>query len=609
MTAAYRRDAGWRRGGVPSADSGGARSRGRLPALALALALAFVLAVMAPAAARGAERILAYDTVVDVRADATLEITERIQVRAEGNQIRRGIYRDFPTRYRDRYGNRVAAGFEVLEVLRDGKPEPWFTERHGNGVRVNTGNDDFLPLPATYTYTLRYRTNRQLGFFEHHDELYWNAIGHGWAFAIDGGSVEVTLPEPVPATDMTASGYTGPHGARATDYRSTLPAPGRARWELTRPLAPREGFTIVLEFPKGLVAEPSRTQRLLWLLGDNRGVLLGLMGLLALLAYCATRWRKVGRDPRPGTVIVRYEPPVGHSPAALRYMRRMRHDSRAVTADLLACAVDGAVRIHRDKGLLKDSWRIERTGDPGDTGAGPQALLQHLLPRVGSTLEMKNSNASTFQAATSAHRALLKKRFQPAMFNRNAGSIAIAAGIMLGSLLLAFAVGAGSGSGVLLLLPVALLMLATVVVFALLVAAPTPAGRRLLDEIEGFRRYLQVAEQQDLQRLQAPGAAEPALDAKRFERLLPYAVALDVEDAWTRRFTVAVGAAAAAATTASIGWYSGGGVSDLGSLTRAVGSSLSSQISSSSTPPGSSSGGGGGGFSGGGGGGGGGGGR
>src|SRR5690606_37740860 len=133
----------------------------------------------------------------------------------------------------------------------------------------------------------------------------------------------------------------------------------------------------------------------------------------------------------------------------------------------------------------------------------------------------------------------------------------------------------------------------------------------LLDEIEGLRRYLGVAERQDLQRLQGPGEDEPALDAARFEALLPYAVALDVEEAWTKKFTLAVGAAAAATATASMAWYHGGGgrIGDLGGFTRAIGSGLTAQIASSSSPPGSSSGGGGGGFSGGGGGGGGGGGR
>ena len=123
-----------------------------------------------------------------------------------------------------------------------------------------------------------------------------------------------------------------------------------------------------------------------------------------------------------------------------------------------------------------------------------------------------------------------------------------------------------------------------------------------------MRRYLSVAERDELKRLPGPDAPPP-LDASRYEMLLPYAVALEVEDAWTRKFTTAAGAAAVAAATAGISWYHGSNLGDVGSFTKAIGSSLSSQIASSSSAPGSSSGGGGGGSSGGGGGGGGGGGR
>jgi hypothetical protein len=104
--------------------------------------------------------------------------------------------------------------------------------------------------------------------------------------------------------------------------------------------------------------------------------------------------------------------------------------------------------------------------------------------------------------------------------------------------------------------------------------------------------------------------APPPVDADRFEALLPYAVALGVEEAWTAKFTAAVGEAAASAATQSIGWYHGpGAIHDIGGFTQSLGSSLSSTISSSSSPPGSSAGSGGGGSAGGGGGGGGGGGR
>jgi uncharacterized membrane protein len=151
-------------------------------------------------------------------------------------------------------------------------------------------------------------------------------------------------------------------------------------------------------------------------------------------------------------------------------------------------------------------------------------------------------------------------------------------------------------------------MLISLVVFSIVIKAPTAEGRALLDEIEGLKLYMSVAERDELKSMKGPN--EPVLDAVRYELLLPFAVALGVEDAWTGKFTAAAGAAAAAQAANSMMWYSGRGpISNLGDFSRSIGSSLSSTISSASTPPGSSSGAGGGGSSGGGGGGGGGGGR
>ena len=68
------------------------------------------------------ERVLSYDSDLLVNADGSLDVTERIRVRAEGDDIRRGIYRDFPTRYRDRHGNRIVVDFEMIGLQRDGRP-------------------------------------------------------------------------------------------------------------------------------------------------------------------------------------------------------------------------------------------------------------------------------------------------------------------------------------------------------------------------------------------------------------------------------------------------------------------------------------------------------
>ena len=570
-------------------------------------------ALLLPAWAAASERILAYDVEVDVRADGSLEVVEHIRIRAEGRAIRRGIFRDFPVRYKDDHGNNYVVGFEVLGVERDGRPEPWFTEGAHNAVRVATGNDDMLPVPLDTTYTLRYRTTRQLGFFEDHDELYWNAIGQFWDFAIDSGSVEVRLPEPVPEAQLTVEGFSGRYGIRGRDNPGIATAPGVARWTLMHPLQAREGLSIVLAFPKGIVAEPSRASRAMWLLRDNLSLLAALAGLLALSTFCLRRWHAVGRDPKPGVVITRYEPPRGESPAALRYMFRRSYDNTCMSADLLACAVKGALSIEHDERAFGDRWTLRRSGVPASAIGNPdeRRLLEALLPPSRPRLELDDDNASHLQAAIGKHSKALAKRFQPAMFRHNGGSMAIAFLIFFATLAAALLLAAASnGGGMPWAIAPLLLALGVALLFAFTIGAPTPEGRRLLDEIEGFKRYLSVAEQDDLARLEGPASNKPPpLDAGRFEALLPYAVALDVEKAWTTKFTLAVGSAAAAAATAGIAWYHGSGTADPGSFTSSIGSALSTRIASSASPPGSSSGAGGGGFSGGGGGGGGGGGR
>jgi len=564
--------------------------------------------VLLTSVALGDERILEYRIEIDIARDGSLEVAEHITVRAEGTNIRRGIYRDFPTRYRDRFGNRVVVDLDVLEVLRNGEPEPWFTENAGNGVRINTGDDSFLPRSAQHTFTIRYRTNRQLGFFANHDELYWNAIGTGWIFPIDAATVIARLPEPVDSEQLSAEGYTGREGAQGQDYVAQITGPGAARWELTRGLAAGEGLTIVLTFPKGIVTPPSATQRLSWLLKDNRGVLVALLTLVVFVVYCVREFHRIGRDPRKGIVIARYEPPAGHTPASLRFVNRMRYDIRCFSSEILALAVAGFVEIDREHRLLrKDDWKLRRgpKRDAAQLPASQRALLGTLFA-TKDEVPLKQSQAHHLQRVRKAHWKALDEATHPRYFKRN--SHATFRAFLIGAIGIALANFVAGGAGMIAIVMIAVLMGIGLLIFAYVVRAPTLEGRALMDEIEGLKLYLKVAERDELARMQGPDAP-PAVDPERYEHLLPYAVALEVEDAWTKKLIAAVGAAAAAETAQRMSWYHGSRFNNLGDLSKALGTTLSSQIASSSSPPGSSSGAGGGGSVGGGGGGGGGGGR
>ncbi len=151
-------------------------------------------------------------------------------------------------------------------------------------------------------------------------------------------------------------------------------------------------------------------------------------------------------------------------------------------------------------------------------------------------------------------------------------------------------------------------LLGTVVlnfVFYHLLKSPTRLGRRVMDKIEGFELYLSVAEKDRMNLLNPP-----ELTPKLFEKFLPYALALDVEQAWSEQFSDVLARAGQSPSSAGHGysprWYHGrGGFGSGGDLASALGGSFAGAVASASTAPGSSSGSGGGGSVGGGGGGGG----
>ena len=241
--------------------------------LLFGLFTAFPLA--APTQAQERERIGEFRGDVVVEPDGALTVTETIRVVATGQQIKRGIIRDFPTRYTGKYGETVNVGFQLLHVTRDGAPERYKIESYANGLRIKIGNKDVFLPQGEYVYTLVYRTTRQLGFFEDYDELYWNVTGSGWSFEIESARASVTLPGGAELTNWAA--YTGKPGERGQDFQTAYQPSGAAlAVQTSRALAPGEGFTIAIAWPKGFVAEPTASQKTADFARDNASVMAGL---------------------------------------------------------------------------------------------------------------------------------------------------------------------------------------------------------------------------------------------------------------------------------------------------------------------------------------------
>ena len=644
-----------------------------LAALAL-LAPAWAKPVEAPAADSGryapppmpafGERVLSFDSDVSVARDGSLTVTETIRIQAEGEVFQHGLLRDFPTRYQ-RDGRTVRVGFEVLDVQRNGLAEPWTTEGIDDGVRIRIGSADLWLPNGEQSYTIRYRTTRQLGFFEAHDELYWNVTGNGWALPIDSASARVRLPEAAPFGQRAL--YTGPQGSTASAARVVEERPGEIVMRTTAPLGPYEGFTFAVAWPKGVVTEPPPpSPRALWL-ERFAPPAAALLALLALGGFYFHAWRVAGRGPLPGTVVPLFAPPEGMTAAAVRYVRRMGFDNRVFAAALVESGVRGKVRIEESDGGLFSGRRthLHKTGDEKDMPTPERRMLAFLFS--GRThLAMDKKNHAAFRSAREGLESSLQSAYFGKLFLANKGwawaglPLILAAILLVGTVVAAVdlytepgtwmapalglglaltAVGFASRSrfafadGSILLAAGAVLLALGAVVLALFaldvagqagqllpvfapllalplaisafwwMAAPTREGRAVMDEIAGFEKYLSVTEEDRLERLHPPEKT-PEL----FERYLPYAIALGVENRWAARFAGVLAAAAAAPDRQrGMRWYSGdyNAWSNPGRLAASMGGALAGSVASASTAPGSSSGSGGGGSSGGGGGGGG----
>jgi uncharacterized membrane protein YgcG len=558
--------------------------------------LAFVALLVLTGIAAADERILDYHADVSIQRDGSLMVAETIRVRAEGRDIRRGIYRDFPTRYEDRFGNRYRVAFSVLDVQRNGSPEAFHTEQRANGVRVYMGSAQSLLDQGVHEYRLRYLTRRQLGFFEDYDELYWNVTGNGWMFPIDQASARVELPAPVDWESLQTALYTGNQGSAEKYAESNITSARTIEFQTTRGLAPRQGLTIAVSWPKGIVHEPTTAERMGYFFKDNSAAVVLLIGLLAPLLWYLRSWHYHGRDPRKGVIIPRFEPPKGLSAAGCKYVKDMGLRNDAFTAAVISLGVKGYLKIDEKD----DEYVLYRLKGPKvDTATkGEAAVLMELLPEESSWIELDNENHSDFQRARSGLKAALASEHQGRLFKLN--TIFMAPAVIMSILAAVIATQLQGGPA-----PWIVFGILTVVLhlaFLFLMRAPTPAGRLIMDEIEGFEMYLNTAEQDRLDRMRSPD-----LTPEVFETFLPFAFALGVENNWCKRFANEFPRDVAEGGSYRTGWYSGrrSGLRALNHLGDNFGSSFSGAISSASTPPGSSSGSGGGGSSGGGGGGGG----
>ncbi|HWJ89238.1 MAG TPA: DUF2207 domain-containing protein [Pelagibacterium sp.] len=613
-----------------------------------------LLALANPVLAR--EEIRDFDVVLAVATDMSVTITETLTVNAEGTAISRGIFRDIPTTLTAPDGRTQRLPLDVLSVERNGTDEPFAVEDISGGKRIRIGSADRRLSPGVHRYTIVYRMDRAARSLANHDELYWNATGNFWDFSILAARALVTLPDGARITELNV--YTGAQGVAGRDATATRLNDHEARFTMNRALAPREGMTVSVAFEKGILAGPTGSDAALYWLSDYRDIILPIILLLIVIAYNGLAWTSVGRDPAKGVIFPRFYAPEGFSPALTHYVHTMgwaRSGWTAFSAALISLAVKGLIEI----GKTGKKITLTATGKAPQNPLTPGEAVIFSDLQTMSPVTIDKTSGPRLDKTRQRFIAALEEENRKVYFNNHVFYtllgvviglaalglmvwlevlaptflfVAAFAAVFLSAIgLVARSLWQGRGIGRFLGLAIlgifainasaligsvfdlvlidfpfvaAVTIIAITLVFAMLMRAPTVHGRKVMDEIDGFKMYLETAEKERLN-----FHNEPDMSVKRFEAILPFAMALGVEKPWSDRFEadLARNAVKDAGTGYAPHWYQGGNFSS-GSFARTmagVATGLSSAMIASQPQASSSSGSGGGGFSGGGGGGGG----
>ena len=481
------------------------------------------------AAAQRTLVIQGFAATVDVQPDGSIVVEETIVPRFTGSW--NGIFRTIPVQYKTPQGLNYTLRLDIQSVTDgDGGTLKYesSSERHYRKLKI------WVPgaVDATKTVRLRYRVSNGLRFFEEHDELYWHITGDEWEVPIESAAALVRLPDGVSGVRATA--FRGAYGS--TDQATVTIAPDGVRVQAAGGLGFREGLTVVVGWNPGVVDRPTAAERVAGTVYSNLPLAIPPLVLLGMWRV----WRARGRDPELLPIAAQYTPPDGLTPAELGTLVDGKPDMRDITATIVDLAVRGYVHItetvdERLFGLISNK----------------EYAFTVKKPRNEWTLKSHERDLLTamFGSSDSVSLSQLKNKFYKHLpgIREDLYGMLVRGGYYTGRpdrvrlLYIALGIGAGvllavGGSSIMIGLgmqPAAAIVAGIasgliIALFGWFMPARTVKGTRELEKVLGFQEFLSRVDGDRLnQMVKTP---------EMFEKFLPFAMALAVEENWAKAF-------------------------------------------------------------------------
>ena len=504
-----------------------------------------------------------FNANITIQKDGSIFVTENIIYNFGSNQ-KHGIFRDIPlTAVNGPQLNINVSG--VSDNIRNefGQPYQYTTLIANNVLRIKIGDPNAF-VTGIKNYIISYQVDNAIRTFNDRDELYWNVTGNQWPVAIQSANSSVILPDSS-ISNARMDCFTGPQGDTQKNCTFNQVDSSVVRYSTTQSLNVNEGLTLVLGIPLGYIQNtyvpPQQTYSSSNTSTSSNNFILGIfLGLFIIFIFVlvislfARRAAKIKPKPviprelRGRPVVPEYNPPDNLSPIEIGTLLDGRVDVTDISSVIMDLAIRGYLKIRYTTQEIrfwpdKKDFELIKLKDGADLVHPADKIIFRLLFKSRGRIKLSDlkEQKTDFQAQIKKIQEDTEQYLRDkGYFDRTAKDkskklktyLWIATAILfIGTFLLTispswfgliFIASFAGFVGAVIVIPIMIMRLANKL---------TPQGIAALGKILGFKEFLQLTDKDKLRLLNAP-----ELRPETFEKFLPYAMVLGVEDKWAQKF-------------------------------------------------------------------------
>jgi hypothetical protein len=494
------------------------------------------------------EEVTSFKSEVVINMDATVTISETIQYNFGTQAVEKhGIYRKIPVDYAIDGGIKQTEISNLSVINEKGIPEPYTKSMSGGYLELKIG-EATRHVTGEKTYYITYTEKYVINYFTELDELYFNVNGTGWPVPIREISAKIVLPGAFAENQIKKTCYIGTYNSRTSCSISEygLDSTGKivAITFEQKNLSVGDNLTVVAGFPTGIIPKltaPIKNNQDIPITPDVIVFGIAMISILPIITLIIMIffWVRRGRDPKgKGVIVAQYESPDGLSPLEVGAVLDERIENREITAEIIYLATKGYIKITRiPKKVLFVKWddyELTKLKDFDKNVTGADAAFFGSL--FGTKTTIKTSDIKTEHAEDMEN--MLKNLKAGVFTHLTELGYYVKSPYEIRKKYLVIS-GVFSTIGIILIVTVALgvfgagLLISGLIIllFSFIMPAKTKKGAETKELILGLKEYMSVAEKDRLKFHNAPKK-----DPKKFEELLPFAIALGVEKEWAKQF-------------------------------------------------------------------------